>query len=436
MTNELQKIFSLLHNRLIKNKKTDNKLKDINNKNNDLNEEILNEKLQKTHTTFQLNINKYQNQILNLNNEILKLKDENKYLTNELNEKKIDFNNLSEFELELYSYDENIKKELKSPLDIIKLNIISKSCCRLEYTYNNQKIYGNGFLIELPISNLNISIKGLMTSNNFINENNINDQFELTLIFNIIKKSFTITTKTKFKFTDYFLNFTFIELNDNEIIKLKDFGLNFLQINEDIKIPNNIVLIKNNSYGTITFEEGILISEWGFQIYHTIPDYDFIGAPLISQSTNKIISILTNTNKNCKYYASTNIKTISIIIQNIYTYNFEKIKYKVKDLTMVEIKELQKIGLIQTHSKFIFESPSSEYVTPLWFYRTNHNWYWTPTPVYSNNGNKNAFPSNWLIIYPKGSLRVVGGYWTGQEPAPRNITLIHWLEKNGFKYLV
>ena len=169
MNNELQKIFSLLHNRLIKNKKTDNKLKDINNKNKDLNEEILNEKLQKTHTTFQLNINKYQNQILNLNNEILKLKDENKYLTNELNEKKIDFNNLSEFELELYSYDENIKKELKSPLDIMKLNIISKSCCRLEYTYNSQKIYGNGFLVELPISNLNISIKGLMTSNNFIN---------------------------------------------------------------------------------------------------------------------------------------------------------------------------------------------------------------------------------------------------------------------------
>ena len=158
MNNELQKIFSLLHNRLINNKKTDNKLKDINNKNNDLYEEILNEKLQKTHTTFQLNINKYQNQILNLNNEILKLKDENKYLTNELNEKKIDFNNLSEFELELYSYDENIKKELKSPLDIMKLNIISKSCCRLEYTYNNQKIIGNGFLVELPISNLNISI--------------------------------------------------------------------------------------------------------------------------------------------------------------------------------------------------------------------------------------------------------------------------------------
>ena len=67
-----------------------------------------------------------------------------------------------------------------------------------------------------------------MTSNNFINENNINNIIEIKILFNIIKKSIIITNKNNFKFTDYFLNFTFIQLNENELNKLTNFDINFL----------------------------------------------------------------------------------------------------------------------------------------------------------------------------------------------------------------
>ena len=40
-----------------------------------------------------------------------------------------------------------------------------------------------------------------------------------------------------------------------------------------------------------------------------------------------------------------------------------------------------------------------------------------------------------MIIYPKNSLKVIGGIWDGNEPAEKNINLIHWLETTELKYL-
>lgn len=39
-----------------------------------------------------------------------------------------------------------------------------------------------------------------------------------------------------------------------------------------------------------------------------------------------------------------------------------------------------------------------------------------------------------MIIYPGNSLKVIGGKWNGQEPANRNIDIIHWLETTKLKY--
>ena len=96
-----------------------------------------------------------------------------------------------------------------------------------------------------------------------------------------------------------------------------------------------------------------------------------------------------------------------------------------KTLNKKEISILRDHGLIETKDPFMFISPSSKNITPLWFFRTNHAWYWTPTEPDKNI--KVSVSANWLIIYPGGSLKVIGGYWNGQEPADRNIKLIHWL---------
>ena len=97
-----------------------------------------------------------------------------------------------------------------------------------------------------------------------------------------------------------------------------------------------------------------------------------------------------------------------------------------------KINELKEHGLMSSENPLIFISPKSHFITPLWFYRTNYAWYWTPTEPKEDDAD---YP-NWIIIYPGCSLKVIGGEWSGLEPAKRNIILIHWLESSGLNYLV
>ena len=78
----------------------------------------------------------------------------------------------------------------------------------------------------------------------------------------------------------------------------------------------------------------------------------------------------------------------------------------------------------------ILISLPSLFVTPIWFYRTKHAWYWTPTKPQINEINK----VNWMIIFPDNSLKVIGGEWDGIEPAGNNIEIIRWLETTKLKY--
>ena len=144
--------------------------------------------------------------------------------------------------------------------------------------------------------------------------------------------------------------------------------------------------------------------------------------------------------KQSQYNIATNIQVIIKAIRNIYN-NKKKITNKLSlikkartPLNEEEINELNNHGLIQTNSPYIFESPSSFLVSSLWFYRTNHAWYWTPKEPKINKNEE--YECNWLIIYPGGSLRVIGGFYNGEEPAKRNIDLIHWLESTRLKYLI
>ena len=386
-------------------------------------------------TELELNQNKISQTINNkkIIERINQLNEENEYLYNIIKEnEKIYFDGLSEEENDLYSDNSIIIKENKSSLDLIKLNIAAKCCCRIEYIKSKEKFIGNGFLIQFFLKNSTNLIKGLMTTNNFINENIIKENIELFIYFNLGKQTIRLNMKNHFIFSDSFINITFIKLNNNDINN-KD--INFLIIDENKEeISDQIILIKNKFDGSLSFLEGKIISQWGFELYHSISS-KYYGSALIERNTNKIISILTPKKSNTKYYPSINIKFIIKAINSIYI-NKDDIMVisKAKKLSKNEIKELNNKGLKNTQSDYIFESESSHFVTPLWFYRTNHNWYWTPVDPKINK--KNALPSNWLIIYPKGSLKVIGGYWKGQEPAPINIDLIHWLESNGYKYLV
>ena len=95
-------------------------------------------------------------------------------------------NNVKSYENELF-FDNDKEIESGELLNLINANIIGKSTCIIELIYNNLKIKGTGFLIELPISNYNKPLKGLITNNHILNEN--------ILMNNIISINFHLEKK-------------------------------------------------------------------------------------------------------------------------------------------------------------------------------------------------------------------------------------------------
>ena len=238
---------------------------------------------------------------------------------------------------------------------------------------------------------------------------------------------------------DPFLDIVFIELKNSEFNNLY-----FLELQKEGEISKNIIIIQNPIKKKIFSVKGEIKKRWGFDLqFTTIKNFDCYCLPLIS-SNQKVVGIhKKNKNDKNKYNIAINsqeaIKAIKIMYECYITDKsafIEKenifIQKEVKLLTDIEIDELEEGGLKETNSPNIFISPASIFVTPLWFYRSNHAWYWTPNkPV-----NDDESIPNWIIIYPGCSLKVIGGTWDGVEPAERNIKLIHWLEATSFKYLV
>ena len=218
-------------------------------------------------------------------------------------------------------------------------------------------------------------------------------------------------------------------------MEYRNLELNYLNI-EDKKsniVEKEINIKKNfNDYDDLKYL-GKIQMKWGFYIIHSaLTSSQFYGSPIFLYNNRVIgIHILSNTKLSAGINIQSVVQALRIARLSNLDYN-NTITIEPKKLNRREIYELKFHGLIQSENPNIFISPSSPNITPLWFYRTNYAWYWTPTEPKEDNINE----SNWLIIYPGGSLKVIGGYWDGIEPADRNIDLIHWLENTKLKYLM
>ena len=106
-----------------------------------------------------------------------------------------------------------------------------------------------------------------------------------------------------------------------------------------------------------------------------------------------------------------------------------------KKLSPVEIHVLKKEGLEETENTNIFISPASFGVTPLYFYRTQCAWFWTPA-IPKKFNKEELLRCNWSLIQDNFPIRAIGGFWNNLEPAERNIILIKYLIKSGLRFLL
>ena len=335
--------------------------------------------------------------------------------------------------------DKDIEREITNKNITLDIEILEKYICVINYNMPKNKNKELGFLVKIPIANKSSYITGLLTK--FHVDEPILDNIKEINIFNNGNLMLNLDSEyleNIFIFSDEFLNISFIELKNCDFDFIDVFDGDKID-----KIPDTINLIKyskeinacNNVYGNS-------VEKWGvFLIYHEIDDLFYMNYKSTSTTSGLIINdklfgiykqnifkneIATNIDVICKaielnYSERNNIKNS--------VYFFKKVRQHI--LNEEEINELKQIGFELTEIPNILISPPAFMTTPIWFYRTKHAWYWTPTRPEKDNINR----SNWMIISPKNSVKVIGGIYNGQKPAPKNIDLIHFLEASKLKYL-
>lgn len=304
---------------------------------------------------------------------------------------------------------------------------IAKSICKITLPFTSTF----GFLIEIPINSTFPNLKGLITNSNTLNENQINHLDKITLDFeNIGKKIELNIDKNNFIFSDPFLDITFIGINPGEI------GFNIPFLKTDINAINEeiVVIFNDVSSGSPFLVQGKICQKYGFNLLNTIPcDYGAEGIPLISVKSKNVFGVYKKKKiSNAQYNVATSFEIINLAIKIIFEESFSINLNKIgepKYLNESEIDEIKEHGL-ELLSSNMFVSPASPFITPIWFYRTTYAWFWTPTEPKDENDE-----TNWMIIFPKRSLKVVGGFWNGLEPALKNIIIINWLNTTRLQFL-
>lgn len=310
---------------------------------------------------------------------------------------------------------------------------IPKSICKIDLAVASTY----GFLIEFPINNNFPPIKGLLTNSKILNETQINQLSQITLIFEYTGKKINLPiNKTNFIFNDLLLDATFIEIKEEELstsindIPFLKIDLSNLKKNDSILIFNSIQM--NSSF---SLTSGRIFEPYGFNLFlnDISSDFGYEGMPLISVKSRKVCGIYKkNMVKNNLYNVATSIEIVYLaikrLVENSNNYNLIKIG-DAKFLEQTEINKLKSHGLDMI-SMFLWVSPASPFVTPIWFYRTCYGWFWTPTEP-----KEEMDEVNWMIILHGRSKKVVGGFWNGIEPAPKNINIIDWLDVTGLELL-
>ena len=348
----------------------------------------------------------------------------NKKYKNNINQKlTINSNNSNEKKI--------IKKDILNEENSINIEILDSYICTINYKLSKKNIKDVGFFVKILNSNPNDSITGFLTKYH-VEEYTLKKIKTINIYenHNLLDK---LDSKDRFYFSDEFLDATFFEINNSKI--------DFINILEENNISGNLLVISySHENNSINYTEGKILEKWGTNIiYKEIEDIfysdyksSYCDAGLLMDE--QLIGI--HKQIGFKNKIATNIEMISKAIKLNY---FSKIKNNSKYIEKEEkkflnenqINDLKKNGLEISNIPNIFISAPSLFVTPIWFYRTKHAWYWTPTKPEKSDLNK----TNWMIIYPKNSLKVIGGIWDGNEPAEKNINLIHWLETTELKYL-
>lgn len=337
-------------------------------------------------------------------------------------------------------------------MDVRTFNKITEnSVFLIEYDISEDDIgVGTGFFVKFSTSSENKPIYGLITCQHVLKSKHLNSGFEFKIIFKNINKEFKIKlNNSQFIFTSKLLDITFIQFTDELIDEFNLDRENFLtpyciDVPMDGKKNKNILVIQYPQGETLKFAVGDIDSINGFNYRHSISTQQgSSGSPLVSNNyeilgVHKAGEESSNEDDNINYATKFSIihYAICTLYNNRNRVGMDKAKLPPKKLSDEELEELKNMGLESKSNKVFYLVPemnSSSEFSDLYFYRTNHAWYFTKDLNDIDEKEKykikNLKRSQWTVI---NSFDEVNHFRISHHQK----IVINFLLFSGFKYLI
>jgi hypothetical protein len=282
---------------------------------------------------------------------------------------------------------------------------------------------GTGFLARIELSLFNKTLFGLITNNDVLPSSALVPNSIISLRFEASQSSATLKiTPDTFCFTDPLLDCTFVSVE--------------LGPPEGPLTPSNFIPV--NVFGGVCQRVwigphiGRILCNYGFDYLHDVTVDSIASGTALCDCEGRAVGVHKERDRGKGCNTATQMHYILLALQN--TLGSQRSTQAAKTLCKLELEELDNHGLKATANPYVFISPASAWITALWFYRTNHAWYWTPT-------RPDAFEiedlkmCNWSVIWGGEPDQAIGGYWDKCPPAPRNRSLIAWISSTAFRFL-
>eukprot|EP00300_Choanocystis_sp_HF-7_P008690 c16053_g1_i3.p2 GENE.c16053_g1_i3~~c16053_g1_i3.p2 ORF type:complete len:373 (+),score=70.40 c16053_g1_i3:1358-2476(+) len=246
----------------------------------------------------------------------------------------------------------------------------------------------------------------------------------------------------RFAFSCPLLDTTFVQINPADLPGISTVT-DFLPIAEQsVTVSSRIAIFQYPTAGAPSYGEGKVQAAWGFQLLHDLPSD---GGAAMLNARGQVVGLTCGKQPTAwsetpapGKVTTSNVAIDICTIHRAVTRCFARFGVSgnimhARPLTETLLQELRSIGLNPTESSFVFLSNELFSTSPLYFYRTNQAWYWTPTMPRSL-GLQHLLECNWVEVMDQ-RIRVVGGPWDGHQPAQRAVGLIKQLSASGLKYL-
>ncbi|XP_019854664.1 PREDICTED: uncharacterized protein LOC109583670 isoform X2 [Amphimedon queenslandica] len=256
--------------------------------------------------------------------------------------------------------------------------------------------------------------------------------------------------KPECTFTCPLLYFSFIQLSQETVESLKQSGCFFYNLQDQVspvEAEDTIYLLQSptpastaNTSSSLHYVQGSVKEHYGQDIWYKAVCSFAPGIPLFNSSGELVGlhksdgTVTAQDDKETQCTLAIPLTAVATVLTQV-SLNCDSQSLSLRsnpvDLTSYGT-QLEEIGLevmsLNPSSErykgcLMYISPANlrEYITAIWFMPTCMGWYWSPTDP------EGELCPNWM---PVNRLEVIGGFWHGQIPAPKNVTIIRWLDQH------